>query len=588
MKFPQQPGTVLCRIPGPQPLWGIFSCPEKIIRADSLSEVQDALCAAEAASSDGKFLAGFISYETSPAFDQANRTKPLNDFPLIWFGVYAGYEEHEGPPVSDKKSSGLDLTPELAEKKYFSAIKKIKGYIAEGDIYQANYTFRSYCQAGKISPGEMFLQLTSVHPAPYSAYIDAGDFQVLSLSPELFLERSGNQLRSRPMKGTAPRRPELAADRAAARELAACSKNRAENVMIVDMVRNDFGRICVPGSIKVDPLFHVETYRSVHQMVSEIHGGLPDGTGFREILKANFPAPSITGAPKIRAMEIISELESRPRKIYTGSIGCLFPDGDFVFNVAIRTLIRESGKLELGVGGGIVADSQPESEWKEALLKTHFAAKRYPEFEILETILWERGKGFFLLPEHLERARNSQEYFCRKWDEAETERVFSEFAPLENTAFLRVRMLVGPKGKIKLESCRLGQTGWGKEILKVRISEQATDPRDPFLYHKTTNRASYNREFKQALAEGFDEVIFLNNRGEVTEGAISNIFVKLNGEWVTPLVSCGLLPGIRRRMALKELNAREQVLVPENLKEAEELVLTNSVRGQGKACIGKQ
>jgi para-aminobenzoate synthetase/4-amino-4-deoxychorismate lyase len=399
------------------------------------------------------------------------------------------------------------------------------------------------------------------------------------------------KIRSLPMKGTASRALTFEEDEMTAKQLANDPKNRAENIMIVDMVRNDLGKICKPGSISAKPLFRVDTYSTVHQMVSGISGKLEPGIGLLEILAATFPPASITGAPKIRAMEIISELEDSPRKIYTGSIGCFSPNGDLCLNVSIRTFLCSNRRTELGIGSGIVADSEPQKEWLECLMKSGFANFNPPDFDVLETILWDKGVGFVYLEEHLERARNSQTYFGRKWDKERSNKALRRLKSLllrEKIKYARIRFIASKNGSVRTEYAVLESPGWNRKILKLKISKKPVNSKDVFLFHKTTNRKFYDAEFKKTHSEGFDEVIFMNEKGEVTEGAITNIFILTKAGWCTPSLKCGLLPGIWRKKMIGELRAEERIIKLKDLKTAKKIMIGNSVRGSRKGKLGGQ
>lgn len=582
-------GTVICRLPGGDdscPEWGIFSSPVKIFETNEINRVNDLLEKIEQETEKGRCVAGFISYEAAPAFDDAHEVWDIGDFPLLWFGIYDSYSAKLNLNDSeDLELSGNKNAPELAKEQYLQAIERIEKYILEGDIYQANFTFRSHFELSGIQPFSLFRALLKSHPVPYSAFINTGRHQLVSLSPELFLEKSGNLISSKPMKGTAHRQLSARDDIKAAEALADDPKNRAENIMIVDMVRNDLGRICELGSVKTGPIFQVDTYNTVHQMISRVQGTLPEDISFPDIFRAAFPAASITGAPKIRAMQIIKELEFSPRKVYTGSIGCIHPDGDFCFNVAIRTLICEGSSVELGIGSGIVADSDPLDEWRESLLKSSFVSRKLPEFELLETMLWRSDEGFVYRREHLERLRNSHIYFKWPYDEEDIVGCLDQKLKGFESQFAIVRLRTSQNGTVKVEANLLPENGWGTTSLKIKVSDQQTSSEDLFLYHKNTNRAFYNEQFKQARSEGFDEVVFTNEKGEVTEGAITNIFMRFGGKWFTPPIKCGLLPGVWRSAKIKELPAEERILNLEDLRKADEILLGNSVRGGGSGKL---
>ena len=370
---------------------------------------------------------------------------------------------------------------------------------------------------------------------------------------------------------------DCAEDRAAAVRLRNDEKNCAEHVMIVDLLRNDLGRICEMGSVRVEELFSVERYETLLQMTSTVSGRLRGGLSYYEIFKGMFPSGSITGAPKIRTMEIIHELERGPRGIYTGAIGYMAPDGTAAFNVAIRTLVMKEGEARMGVGGGIVADSEPMEEYRECLLKAEFLTRRRHDFQLIETMLWEGD--YFLLEMHLERMEASAEYFNFLWDrEAVVGRLEEVAKGFRLGERYRVRLLLNEAGEVTVAAVKLSVevSGWGR----VRLSMERTSSTDVFLRHKTTRRELYEREYARARAEGFDEVIFLNERGEVTEGAISNVFIRRAGRLLTPPLRCGVLPGVLRRHLLEsDASAEECVLTVEDLESAEAVFVGNSVRG---------
>ncbi len=584
----EQDGTVVCRLPGNESETVIFSSPTEIICAYSLDEVLPCMAQIEQAGYAGRFAAGFISYEAAPAFEPACTPSRIehNDFPLLWFGIY--YQPPEsidlGNTVSDPKIALPEFSPAITFESYSECMNRIKFYIAEGDIYQVNYTIRAMADAEGIDPAWLFKYLYRCHPVPYGAWINTGDLQLVSISPELFLDRTGNLLTSSPMKGTVKREFLPSKDREAVEFLRSDEKNRAENLMITDMVRNDLGRICRPGTVSVDPLFQVDTYRTVHQMISTVHGEVSSETGFVEIMRAAFPAASITGAPKIRAMELINTLEPTRRKAYTGSIGCIVPSGDFCFNVAIRTMIFQHGKIELGIGGGIVADSQTRSEWEESLLKSSFASSRPDDFRVLETMLYVPGEGITLFDEHLHRAGASQEYLGRGWQENKVRQALLSKVQ-GSTVPLRVRMTLGHDGLPDVTAVELASIGWGKEPVQLKISDIRTRSNNILLYHKTTGRELYDNAFHDAIDNGFGEVIFMNEQGNVTEGAISNIFIRIDDQWLTPPVSCGLLPGTMRQKMIVELRAGEDVITLNELFSADEIMVCNSVRGCATAVL---
>ncbi|MGH6793431.1 MAG: chorismate-binding protein, partial [Methyloceanibacter sp.] len=407
----------------------------------------------------------------------------------------------------------------------------------------------------------------------------------LSLSPELFFRREGQHISARPMKGTAPRGRTPREDARLKTWLAMDEKQRAENLMIVDLLRNDLGRVARIGSVEVTDLFTVETYRSVHQMTSGIRAELRSDMGLKDMLRSLFPCGSVTGAPKVRAMEIIRALEGSPRGVYTGAIGHIAPSGDAQFNVAIRTVVLDGQQGEMGIGGGIVADSKEESEYEECLLKAHFLTKVDAPFELIETLRYEKGTGFHLLERHLARLQSSAHHFGYPFSrgaviaalEAEAARIAAQVA--------LVRLLLGEDGTITVTSTEITlptkDTVW-----RFVISDQRVDEKNPLFYHKTTRRQFYDREMeRQKELTGCDEVVFLNSRGELTEGTRTTLFVEQDGRLFTPALACGLLPGTLREelLDLPRAAASETVLTPSDLLAADRIYLGNSVRGLVRA-----
>jgi len=388
------------------------------------------------------------------------------------------------------------------------------------------------------------------------------------------------QITTRPMKGTWPRGLDSSEDALAALALHHDEKNRSEHIMIVDLLRNDLGRICSTGTVRADDLFRVERYPTLLQMTSTVSGKLRPSVGWYELFRSLFPSGSITGAPKISTMRIIRSLEAAPRGIYTGSIGFIAPSGDATFNVAIRTLVVDKNTVTMGVGGGIVYDSDPTAEFAECHLKARFLTRTQPAFDLIETLLW--NDGYTLLPLHLDRLQGSCDYFDRRFDAAEIESrldaLAATFAPLSRH---RVRLTLDSRGQVALTHSPLGPN---TSECKVMLASERTSSTDVFLRHKTTHRPLYDRLFAEAQQAGFDEVLFCNERGELTEGAISNLFVRIDGRLYTPPLACGVLPGVFRRHLLEAVpSAEERVLTLGDLRAATDIYLCNSVRGLRKA-----
>ena len=450
----------------------------------------------------------------------------------------------------------------IDENAYLVAVDRIKTLISAGDCYQVNFTFPvEFDWFG--APLDLYARLRQRQPVRYGGFVGDGRQGIVSLSPELFVERRGDRLLTRPMKGTAP----LDAPPEALRD---SLKDRAENLMIVDLLRNDLGRIADSGSVRVDSLFAIEDYPTVRQMVSEISASVT-GRRFAEILPALFPCGSITGAPKIRAMQIIGELEAGPRGIYTGAFGWLAPDGDFRFNVAIRTLeLAADGRGRMGIGSGIVADSEGAAEWAECRLKAGFLRDCDPGLQLIETL--RRDGGVYPMWQgHLARLRHSAAWLGFPLDE---QALCRKLAEQPTTGTWRVRLTLDQAGGIAVQSFPLAATP--SEIQDVVLAGSAIDADDPLRRHKTTARQLYDAALRDLPAACFD-AIFLNQRGEIAEGARSNIFVERDGILLTPPLDSGALPGVLRASLLASGRAREAVLYPADL--AEGFWLGNALRG---------
>jgi para-aminobenzoate synthetase / 4-amino-4-deoxychorismate lyase len=536
---------------------GLYAGNVTIRIAKKIDEVHSVLEFAEHEARSGSHVAVLLSYEAAPAFDPAFVTHPPSEFPLAWAAVVENMSEQIGEEHASTFAN--DWTPLVDRDEYDRSVSRIKELIAAGDTYQVNYSFPLTLSFN----GDAFAwyrDLCIAQGAQYSAYLDLGRYQVLCLSPELFFERRGNHVITRPMKGTVRRGRWPAEDRDLAHWLKHSEKDRAENVMIVDLLRNDLGKVAVPGSVHVSSLFDLERFETVWQMTSTVESTLKDGVSLVDLMSALFPCGSITGAPKIRTMEIIRELERFPRCVYTGTIGLLRPGGDCVFNVAIRTVMVDSysNQATFGVGGGVTIDSTAEREYEECLVKSRFLHTSPVEFQLIESMLLEDGE-YFLLARHLERLRESAEYFGFEFPEDE---IKSELARVSGT--FKVRVVLWKDGQIETRISRIENADSGRG---VALAVTPVDSSDRFLYHKTTLR-DYTSE----------DVIFWNERGEITESRIANVVVEIDGELYTPPISSGLLPGTFRAQLLEEGLIKERVITIEELQSVKEFFLINSVR----------
>jgi para-aminobenzoate synthetase/4-amino-4-deoxychorismate lyase len=631
-----------------QPWTRLFTAPVCVCVAYDAVEIPALFAAIESAVAAGQSAAGFFSYECGSCFEPKasmgpsrqgqTSAQPLAQ-PLAWFGIYprsyifdhktgkfvdgeppelahfrnglrsaSGHDLPGSPAIGLRRWGGLSraedtaksvwaLAPEesisaefaLTEAEYAKRIARIHEWIRAGDVYQLNFTapFRLRTTAGAAA---LYAHLRARQPVEYGAFLhwQAGR-HILSYSPELFFrvdwEGATRRIVTRPMKGTAPRGRTTREDREIAAWLANDPKNRAENVMIVDLERNDIGRLAQFGSVRAEKLFAVERLPTLWQMTSTVSAELRPEVGFHDIFRALFPCGSITGAPKVRAMQLLGELEDGPRGVYTGAIG-FFSPRQTVFNVAIRTLDLDGGQGTMGAGGGIVIDSNAADEFRECMLKAEFLTRgsaQSPEpLSLIETMLWNGNYPFIEM--HLDRLADSAGYFgfpfAREAVKAALETHAQQFARTSAGQPRKVRLLLLSDGELQIADEVLAPGSSAERVGRVRIAKERTDPTAPLLYHKTTHRAVYAQAFNEAAHAGYDDVLFLNLRGEVTEGAISSIIIEKDSRWLTPPIDCGLLPGVYRRHLLETRpGIEERVLHEEDLRTADAIYLTNAVRG---------
>jgi para-aminobenzoate synthetase/4-amino-4-deoxychorismate lyase len=594
-----------------EPWTRLFMAPLRVCAAHQAGEIPTLFAGIERAVRAGLWAAGFFSYECAASFEPMACVREPRGGPLAWFGIYdRGYAFDHGtgrfvdgePPglkaprerAADEPAAGAAALIEakfaLTESEYAERIAAIHEWIRGGDVYQLNFTapLRVTAHGGAAA---LYKRLRQRQPAQYGAFLHLGEGRrILSFSPELFFRvdaaDGARRITARPMKGTAKRGRTTGEDQERAAWLKSDAKNRSENVMIVDLLRNDLGRLAKFGTVRAKELFAVERYPTLWQMTSTVTAELRDAVTFEQIFRALFPCGSITGAPKVRAMQLIAKLEDGPRGVYTGAIG-FFSPRQTVFNVAIRTLELD-GALEtthgkMGVGGGIVIDSAAESEFLECLLKAEFLtapAERFPaEFSLIETMRWEGG--YRLIELHLDRLTDSAEYFDFACEREPIRAALEEYARrFEDNAPRRVRLLLDRNGGATITHQLLDADGEPMRVGRVRMAEARTDPSDRMLFHKTTQRRLYAEAFQTAAREGFDDVLFLNLRGELTEGAISNVFAEIDGKWLTPPIQCGLLAGVyRRHLLAARPEFEEKVLCLDDLLRADAIYLANALRG---------
>ena len=560
--------------------WLQFAAAERVLVASRPGEVWPCLQAAEAATAAGYYAAGFVAYEAAAAFGLAVHPAGSPDYPLLCLGLYrpGNVRPVDWPPAG---VGAYQLGPWQAgvdRAAYAQAIAAIKTHIARGETYQVNYTFplradflgQPLALFADLVRAQQERRLPQEPQGRYAAFVDTGRLAICSASPELFFRLDGSRLVSRPMKGTAGRALTQAEDVTRPGWLQQSAKNRAENVMIVDMIRNDMGRVAAVGSVQVPALFAVERYPTVWQMTSTVMA--ETSAPLSEIMAAMFPCASITGAPKHSTMRIIRALEAEPRGVYTGAIGYLAPGRRAQFNVAIRTVVveKEPGRATYGVGGGIVWDSTAEEEYQECQVKAQVLAARRPAFSLLETMLWTPEEGFFLLDYHLRRLADSAAYFGVPLDEVAVR------AQLAVTASgpCKVRLLVAETGAVGVQVLPLGEMDGG--VRRVGWASRPVSRTDLFLYHKTTQRGVY--EAARGSRPGCDEVLLWNEQGELTEATTANVVVERDGRRLTPLVACGLLPGTYRQWLLDQGEIEEGVIRRETLRPGQRLYLINAVR----------
>ncbi len=558
----------------------LYRNPVETIVARTAKEVRDVLPSLR---NSRYHLAGFVSYDAGHALEP--RLEPLaqaTTLPLLWFGLFDGFEEIPAAEVAavlpDPRGGWAGRpVPQIDRAGYAAAFAQVADYIASGDVYQVNLSFRANVAiAGH--PLAVYAGLRQRAQAGYGGLVWTGEDWLLSMSPELFFALHDGKITTKPMKGTAARASTPAADELVVRQLAQDPKQRAENLMIVDLLRNDLSRVAVSGSVAVPQLFSVETYPTIHTMTSTVTGRLENGRSAVDVITAIFPCGSITGAPKIRAMEIIDEVEQGSRGLYTGSIGRIDPCGDAAFNVAIRTLHLQNGAMEatIGLGGGVVADSRMGDEWDECLTKGRFVSDPR-SFDLIETMRFDPEGGIHLLDRHIERIRASASVFGIPFDRHAVRNEL-QAATFRIASPRRVRLMLSPSGRIAIEIAKLAATPEGP--VDIALARLMVDPDDFRLRHKTSDRAFYAEAREKA---GTFEVALVDAQGFLTEGSFTNIFVKGKGALLTPPASRGLLPGVLRAELLANGSAIEADLRPDDL--ANGFFIGNACRGLLPAAL---
>ena len=563
--------------------------PVGVVEALRPDEVPGAIAAAESAAARGSWVAGFVAYEAAPGLDPALRVRrrgaddAFARLPLAWFAMF---EQRERTVLPEPRDDGVEATtdrwrPSIGRDSYDAAIARIREHIAAGDTYQVNHTLRLRSRVEGDERG-LYRDLCYAQRGAYAGYLNLGRYRVLSASPELFFRIDDGRITTKPMKGTARRGRWPAEDDAVAAGLRGSVKDRAENAMIVDMLRNDMGRVARTGSVTWSDVFDLERYETVWQLTSTVSADLVPTATLAEVFCALFPCGSVTGAPKVRTMQIIAELEDSPRGVYCGAVGFLAPPGSGMpaarFNVPIRTVMldTETRTAEYGVGGGITWDSNAEGEYDETIAKARVLTARRPRFELYETLRHDPGEGFRHLDRHLARLRASSAYFGFTFDEAAVMEAARHAASRFPDRPARVRVSVDRRGAVDAGATALVSS---PEPVRVAIDrDHPVDRTDPMLFHKTSLRSVYDEA--RARHPDADDVLLVNDRGEVTESTIANVAVSISGRWITPPLDAGLLPGVGREVALEEGWLEEATIRVDDLERTDAMELVSDVRGR--------
>ncbi len=552
-----------------------FGAPREVLVARELGEVKAVLQAVQQRALQGQWCVGYLRYEAAPAFDHALAVHPATG-PLAWFGVHDAPLPDGEEPASP--STGPDTVraawlPGLARTTFDAALERLRQAIGDGEIYQANYTART---AGRlhVPPEDLFAAMRQAQSGGFAAYIDTGEEQVLSASPELFFDWKDGHLITRPMKGTAPRGRTPQQDAALAEGLQTSPKERAENVMIVDLIRNDLSRIATPFSVTVDGLCRVQALPTVWQMVSDVHADTRPGTTLVDVFAALFPCGSVTGAPKVQAMRLIRELEGDDRGVYCGAVGLVRPGGSATFNVPIRTAVVSGNAIRAATGSGITYDSTPDAEWQEWRHKQAFLHRASQAFEILETLALRDGV-LQHLSAHLARMQASATHFGFAWQADAVQETLAQLCQQHPKGAWRVRLLLNATGRLQAQAFALADT---PSPVRLQLAARALEESDSeFVRHKTTRRAHYDA-FTPTDPAVFDTVLW-NARGEITECTRGNLALLLDSRWVTPALDCGLLPGAGRAHWLAQGRMEEAVVLMSDLPRVQAVAFVNSLRG---------
>ena len=564
-------------------LRGRWGAPARVLVAHHIDDVKPVLEAVHAAAEAGHWCVGHVRYEAAPAFDAALQVHAA-DGPLVWFEVHDGapsaWPSAEAAGPAEARATWL---PTLARPDFDAAIARIHQAIGDGELYQVNYT-APWMGTVTGEGAALFDALLRAQPGGYAACFTAGDEQVLSVSPELFFDwqasAAGGSILARPMKGTAARGATPALDAAAAERLRASPKERAENVMIVDLLRNDLSRIAEPHTVRVPELFHTQALPTVWQMTSDVQARTRSGLRLPDVFAALFPCGSVTGAPKVRAMQLIRELERQPRGIYCGAIGVVRPDGNggtaATFNVPIRTVVMRGTQARCSIGSGITASAEAGAEWQEWLHKQAFLARASEPFEVLETLALVDGV-YRHQAEHLARMAEAAQHFGYPWQPAAVHACLQALAAQHGSGPWRVRLLLDRFGQPRAEPFALQPTA---TPVRLQLAPRPlAEAHGEWVRFKTTRRAHY-AAFAPAPGSGIFDTVLFNAEGEITESTFGNLAMQMDdGRWLTPPLACGLLPGVGRAVALREGRVQEGVVRVQDLHRVRRWAFINSLRG---------
>ncbi len=584
----------------------LFERPTHRVTAHTEEALGPALAALEEERLRGRYVCGYLAYEAGRfmlGVPPRLRSPRGQDVALLDFFSFEGRRALGPPEVTEWMSRQEASEPPTAihgvertetKESYCAKIGTIKEHIRSGDTYQVNFTlkYRFGFQGTALS---LYRALRDRQRVEFGAYIKLPEREVLSFSPELFVRRDANSLTSKPMKGTAARGPSREDDERLVADFRSDPKTLAENVMIVDLIRSDFGRIADVGSVTADPLFEVQTFETVHQMVSTVRAEVGADTSLRDVLAGLFPCGSITGAPKVRTMEIIQDLEAEPRGIYTGAIGFATPGKEFCFSVPIRTVVTQGRRGEMGVGSGVVYASDAEAEFEECVLKSLFLVGVNSSFRLIESMRFDAAtQTVHDLDAHLDRMRASAAYFEFTFDASRVRGAIDRATSTCPAGLHKVRVTLAQDGGVTASTEPFVLPGAGADSSPVgtapwvALSERRIDSSSCFQRHKTTERRLYDDEYRRWSARGAHEVVFANERGEIAEASRHNVFIERNGRLVTPPLTSGALGGIQRRRLLDDpaSHASEGLVSIREFQAATRIFLTNSVRGVVRVVLG--